>query len=154
MRIFLLGLLLAAAAYALEPGESSPLFRLPRYGDHPEFQLQSVLGDGPVLLWFTAVTRETADHLGALVQIIDEHEVPLVVVPIGPGGAELAEQFPDVPVLRDDGGGLCLQFTGEFIAGVSPRRNLFLLGPNGAVQQVRFYPGVPRKVLESWFPPR
>ena len=149
----MLGFLLSAAAFALEPGESSPLFRLPRYGQYPEFQLQSVLGEHPVLLWFTAVTRDTADHLGTLAQVAEEHDVPLVVVPLGLGGAELAEHFPDVPVLRDDGGGLCLQFTGEFIAGVSPRRNLFLLSPNGQIQQVRFYPGVPHKVLESWFPP-
>lgn len=129
-------------------GESD--FRLPRCDGAGDFQLSSLAG-GPVVLWFPAPGRETEKTLNSLAQLVSENHASLVVIPsVGTdvqAGQNLARRFPGLPVLLDADGSVTLRFTGEFIPGVAPRKNFFVLDSQSQVKVSRYYPGVSPKEL-------
>lgn len=142
--------LLSPAGWAVEPGEPAPGFTLPGAigGD---VSLQSLLGESPVVVWFPDLDGAVDRSLETLWTTVKENSGRLVVIPtVGPdlGAAQvLAQRNPGLVVAHDADGRVTQQYCGEFLAGVAPSRNLYIISPGGRVSSVRFYPGLsPRKL--------
>ncbi len=134
------------------PGQGAPDFSLPRVDGQGSLGLGSFAGR-PVVVWFPDVVGETPHALTTLKQVADENGATVVVIPVIGGDAgratPLAGQFPGVAILHDADGSVTLRYTGEFIVGVAPRQNLFLVDGQSRVREIRFYPGVPPRVLSG-----
>jgi len=149
----LLGLLLLTtlALAGPQPGQGAPDFSLPRVDGQGTVGLAGL--GRPLVVWFPDVVGGTPGALTTLKQVADENGASLVVIPvIGPnaqGAAPLAGQFPGVGILHDADGSVTLRYTGEYIVGVAPRQNLFLVDAQSRVREIRFYPGVPTRVLSG-----
>lgn len=143
-------LLTTLALAGPQPGQGAPDFNLPRVDGQGSVGLGSLQGK-PLVIWFPDVVGGTAGALTTLKQVADENGAGLVVIPVvGPnaaGATPLAGQFPGVGILHDADGGVTLRYTGEFIVGVAPRQNLFLVDGQSRVREIRFYPGVPPRIL-------
>lgn len=143
-------LLLAAGAQAARPGDPAPPLSLPRI-QGGAVTLAPLLASGPVLVWFPEATSVTPETGQALADAATRNGATLLVIPVvgrDPGPAEaLAERFPDWIVLHDAEGTVTLQYAGEFIPGVSPRQNLFLVNTRGVLAGCHFWPGVPEGTL-------
>ena len=132
------------------PGQPAPDFTLPRIDGQGSLGLAAMLGR-PLVVWFPDLVGETPHALATLKQVADENGAGILVIPVvGPtatSAAGLAGQFPGLGILHDADGSTTLRYTGEFIVGVAPRQNLFLLDAQGRVREIRFYPGIPPRVL-------
>ncbi len=154
---FLLGLLATlvltcGAAWGARPGDPAPEINLPRiHGGQGSLSASRALG--PVLVWFPAA-GSVSDRTGSsLALAATQNAATLLVIPVvgadqGPAEA-LAIQFPDWIILHDSDGAVTLNYAGEFVPGVSPRRNLFIVSTRGTITWNGFWPGVPDATLVS-----
>lgn len=140
--------LLTAAAWSARAGDPAPEIALPRVQGAP-VSLPGLLASGPVLVWFPDVGSAASGS--SLAQAAAENGATLVVIPVvGQDLSQveaLAARFPDWIVLHDADGAVTVRYAGEFIPGVSPRQNLFVVNTRGAVTWTRFWPGVPEASL-------
>lgn len=153
--LLLLGLLAAlalpAAAVPVKTGETAPDFRLANLGGG-EASLATWAGT-PVVLWFPDLDGPVDQQAQTLQKLASELSVVVLIVPVvGPDRAP-AEAFfqrnPGLIVLHDAQGSVTHRYTGEFIAGVAPRLNFFVVTPSGQVASVRSYPGLPPRKLQE-----
>lgn len=139
-------------ARAAGAGDAAPAISLPSLG-HGQVQLHALLAGGPVLLWFPAVTSDDLAQAGALHQLASQHGAQLVIVPVvGADQAraqQIAGQVPGVIVLLDPDGRVVLGYAGEYIAGVCPNPNLFVVTQTGTIAAARQYPGIPPSALSE-----
>lgn len=149
--VLALAMLAGGAAWAARAGDPAPDIQLPRPGGGM-VSLGSLLGAGPVMVWFPDASVSDDSHSG-LARAAAQEGVTLLVIPVvGQDAASansLASRFPQSIVLHDADGSVTLGYTGEFIPGVSPRLNLFIVGSRGTVTFARFWPGVPEASLAN-----
>ncbi len=149
----LLALFLAsAAAWAARPGDPAPEINLPRiYGER--VSLAVIRSGGPVLVWFPEASSVSGQTGASLATAAARNGATLLVIPVvgaDPGPAQaLSDRFPDWLVLHDADGSVTLDYAGEFIPGISPRQNLFIVSTRGLVTWSRFWPGVPEQTLDN-----
>lgn len=133
-------------------GDAAPAINLPSLG-RGQVQLHALLPSGPVLLWFPAVTPDDLTQAGALQQLASQHGAQLVIVPVvGSDQAraqQMAGQVPGAIVLLDVDGRVVLSYAGEYIAGVCPNPNLFVVTRTGTIAAARQYPGIPPSTLSE-----
>lgn len=145
-------LLTAVVLAGPQPGQGAPDFNLARVDGQGTVGLTGLQGR-PLVVWFPDMVGGTPGALATLKQVADENGASLVVIPVvGPdaaGAAPLAGQYPGVGILHDPDGSVTLRYTGEFIVGVAPRQNLFLVDGQLRVREIRFYPGIPPRVLSG-----
>lgn len=145
-------LALPALAAPVQPGESAPDFRLYHLGSGSEASLGTWSGT-PVVLWFPDLDGPVDQQAQTLQKLANELGVVVLVIPVvGPERSPADEFFarnPGVIVLHDAQGSVTHRYTGEFIAGVAPRLNFFVVGPSGRVVSVRSYPGLPPRKLQE-----
>lgn len=146
-----LALLTGAAAWAARPGERAPDIQLPRVGGGM-VSLGSLVSSGPVLVWFPDVSVSSDSHAD-LSRTAAAQGVTLLVIPVvgqdADAAAVVAGRLPDAIVLHDADGSVTLGYAGEFIPGVSPRMNLFIVGSRGTVTFARSWPGVTEASLSN-----
>ena len=53
--------------------------------------------------------------------------------------------------LEDPQGLVRLRYAGEYLEGVAPRKNLYLIDSGGRVRGIRYFPGIPPRILQSLF---
>lgn len=144
-------LMAGAVAWAARPGEAAPDIQLPRVGGG-FVSLGSLLGSGPVVVWFPDGSVNAATH-DSLSRTAAANGATLLVIPVvgaDPAAADgVAQRLPAAIVLHDANGSVTLGYSGEFIPGVSPRQNLFVVGTRGTVTFARFWPGVPEASLAN-----
>lgn len=146
-----MALLAGVAAWAARPGESAPDIQLPRVGGG-SVSLGSLLSSGPVVVWFPDATVSAGSH-DSLSRTAAANGATLLVIPVvgaDPAAAEgVAARLPQAIVLHDANGTVTVGYSGEFIPGVSPRQNLFVVGTRGTVTFARFWPGIPEASLAN-----
>ena len=142
------------AGLALTVGEKAPDFQLARLSDGSPVNLGGLLSAKPVAIWFCKLEPDCHKWLQVLQEAASTHEVQLVAIPVAPNAAELAKaqkQFPQVLFLADPDGAVTLRYAGEFVAGVAPRENLYVLDLQGKLKAIRCYPGIPHRALQTLF---
>jgi len=149
----LLTLLLASgAAWAARPGDPAPEINLPRISGG-QVSLAAIRAGGPVMVWFPEASSVSSQTGAGLVEAAARNGATLLVIPVvgaDPGPAQaLADRFPNWLVLHDADGSVTLNYAGEFIPGISPRQNLFIVSTRGLVPWSRFWPGVPEQTLDN-----
>ncbi|MCE7869496.1 hypothetical protein DYH09_03855 [bacterium CPR1] len=141
---------LALPTRAAGAGDAAPAINLPSLG-RGQVQLHALLAGGPVLLWFPAVTPDDLARAGALQQLAAQHGAQLVIVPVV--GSEQARaqqiQVSGAIVLLDVDGRVVLSYAGEYIAGVCPNPNLFVITRTGTIAAARQYPGISPSTLSE-----
>ncbi|MBI3924349.1 MAG: redoxin domain-containing protein [Armatimonadetes bacterium] len=154
LKFLMLTVLLAAQAPAegpVRPGSAAPPFEL-EHALGGRVVLSELLTQGPVVIWFADV-RGGDPNLRQLGQAAQEAGTRLVLIPVlGPDretAVGLAQAETQVTVLLDPDGRVTLLYTGEFVVGVAPRENLYVINRQGTVRAVRFYPGIPPRVLSG-----
>jgi peroxiredoxin len=139
-------------ARAAGVGDAAPAVNLPSLGGG-QVQLHALLPNGPVLLWFTAVTSDDMAQAAALHQLASQHGAQLVIVPVVGAdqvrAQQIAGQVPGAIVLLDLDGRVVLSYAGEYIVGVCPNPNLFVVTRTGAIAAARQYPGIPPSNLSE-----
>lgn len=146
-----LAMLWGGVAWAAKPGDAAPELRLPRVGGGT-VDLEPLLASGPVVVWFPDSSASPESH-AALLRTVSQQGATLLVVPVvgadAVAAASVAVRFPEEIVLHDAQGSVTLAYTGEFIPGVSPRLNLFVVGTRGTLALVRYWPGVSEGSLSN-----
>lgn len=142
------GISLLAPGWALNTGDAAPPLDLPRLaGASPS------VGSTTVVVWLPCGNADDLKHAPALAQLCSEAGAQLVIIPVtgadGSRAQALVASAPGATVLSDPDGRVILSYSGEFIPGVCPNPNLFIVGPGGAVSAVRQYPGVAPSTLAS-----
>lgn len=142
------GLSLLAPVSALNAGDSAPSLDLPTLSGSP-----AALGSSQLVVWLPTGSSDDLAQAPALSQLVSQAGAQLVIIPVtGPNQAkaqELASRVPGTTVLSDPDGRVILSYVGEFIPGVCPNPNLFVISANGSVSAIRQYPGVPPSSLSS-----
>jgi hypothetical protein len=141
-----------ATAWATRPGDPAPEINLPRIHGG-QVSLTAIRTGGPVLVWFPEASSVSGQTGSSLAGAAARNGATLLVIPVvgaDPGPAQaLADRFPDWLVLHDADGSVTLNYAGEFIPGISPRQNLFIVSTRGLVTWSRFWPGVPEQTLDN-----
>jgi hypothetical protein len=144
--------LTTATAWAARPGEPAPEINLPRINGG-QVSLAAIRAGGPVLVWFPEASSVSGQTGSILAGAAARNGATLLVIPVvgaNPGPAQaLADRFPNWLVLHDADGSVTLNYTGEFIPGISPRQNLFIVSTRGLITWSRFWPGVPEQTLDN-----
>ncbi len=144
--------LASAGAWAARPGDPAPEINLPRV-QGGQVSLTAIRAGGPVLVWFPEASSVSGQTGTSLASAAARNGATLLVIPVvgtDPGPAQaLADRFPDWLVLHDADGSVTLSYAGEFIPGISPRQNLFIVSTRGMVTWSRFWPGVPEQTLAN-----
>lgn len=145
-----LALLTSRAGLCAQPGSAAPPLQLPRAGGGG-FSLQDALRHGPVVLWFPDLPSARPGLVEPLHRIATEAGATLALIPVSEPTAawadELATRLPGVLILLDPTGRATLDYCEEFIPGISPRQNLFLISQAGRILLARSWPGVPESTL-------
>ena len=144
--------LTTATAWTARPGEPAPEINLPRINGG-QVSLAAIRAGGPVLVWFPEASSVSGQTGSILAGAAARNGATLLVIPVvgaNPGPAQaLADRFPNWLVLHDADGSVTLNYTGEFIPGISPRQNLFIVSTRGLITWSRFWPGVPEQTLDN-----
>lgn len=143
---------LAGAALAARAGDAAPDINLPRLGGGT-VDLRSALASGPVVVWFPDLSGASPQRAAALAESIAGGGGRLLIIPVvgqdATAAADLAARSPDLVYLHDADGSVTLGYAGEFVPGVAPRQNLFIVSPSGRISFCRFWPGVPESTLQA-----
>lgn len=139
-------LLCSLAATAETRYRQAPEINLPYAASNEPFAWKSVVGYRPILVWFPEAHTLSERAARPLIRIASENNAELLIIPVIGVDADQAclasAMLPEQKVLVDLNGQLTVQYTGEYIAGMSPRKNLYLVSSLGQITWSAFWPGV------------
>ncbi len=137
-----------APTAAVTAGESAPPLDAPTLSGVP-----AAVGSSTIVVWLPCGTADDLKQAPALIQLVNQAGAQLVVIPVTGSNQAKAQEFvavvPGATVLSDPDGRVILNYVGEFIPGVCPNPNLYVISRAGAISAVRQYPGVAPSSLSS-----
>lgn len=151
--LIILALIAALASPSIaqiRSGSKAPSLELETVeGQH--YSLQQQIGSTPIVLWF-ADGSSSSSLASGLVQAVKANNATLVVVSLGKdaNSARLLRQaLPNSPILVRPSVEAVTAYVGTYIPGVSPRKNVFVVGRDGRVKAALFWPGVTHDSLRK-----
>lgn len=142
------GLCLLAPTLAVNQGEAAPSLDLPALAGSP-----AAVGSGPMLVWLTCGNADDLSQAATLASLASQNGAQLVIIPVtGSDTARaqaIVDKVPGATVLSDPDGHVILSYAGEFIPGVCPNPNLFVISSAGSIAAIRQYPGVAPSSLST-----
>ena len=156
MALLIILLLALSPLSALGIGEECPTFFLPSLSGGI-FNSERVLGKKKLLIWFSNFDENFNNGIPGLLSLYQKFpgdQVEFLIISVNGEDKTSAQKameefFISFPILLDPQGTVCRKFSGFYLTGVVPMKNLFLVGRDKKIKLADHFPGIPEKVINA-----